>query len=63
MPLSPCKDCPVRHVGCHSDCSKYIHYREEVDKENKIRREKEQMNRLVGEDAYFHNGRRVKRSI
>ncbi len=20
----PCKDCEERHIGCHSDCSKYI---------------------------------------
>ena len=23
---SPCKDCPDRHVGCHSECGKYIAY-------------------------------------
>ena len=63
MSLVPCKDCPERQLGCHSSCSKYLRYRKEVDKENKIRREKEQMNRLVGEDAYFRNGRRVKGSV
>ena len=30
---APCKDCPERHMGCHSKCEKYIEYhkfREEV---------------------------------
>nr|DAH32760.1 MAG TPA: hypothetical protein [Caudoviricetes sp.] len=30
---APCKDCPERHMGCHSECEKYIAYhqfREEV---------------------------------
>ena len=28
---SPCKDCPDRHIGCHSDCDKYINYRKELE--------------------------------
>lgn len=27
----PCdRECPDRHVGCHSECEKYIKYRKEL---------------------------------
>lgn len=26
MKLSPCKDCPDRYLGCHSECEKYIEF-------------------------------------
>lgn len=28
---SPCKDCPDRHVRCHSTCGKYIKFKEDVE--------------------------------
>lgn len=28
---SPCKDCPDRHVRCHSTCCKYIKFKEDVE--------------------------------
>ena len=30
---SPCKGCvaPVRHVGCHGECCKYISYKNSVE--------------------------------
>jgi len=34
---SPCKDCPGRHVGCHSDCERYIAYKEALKLLNEIR--------------------------
>ena len=24
----PCKDCPDRHLNCHSECSRYLCWRE-----------------------------------
>ena len=29
MSKAPCKDCPDRHLGCHSQCEKYKAYTEE----------------------------------
>lgn len=30
-PQSPCFKCPDRHFKCHSSCSRYIAFREELD--------------------------------
>ena len=42
--LPPCKDCPGRHVGCHSECPQYAEFaksmeaiREERDKDLLVR--------------------------
>lgn len=54
----PCKDCPDRKVGCHSQCEKYKAWRAEYDKlKEKIRQDhvvdttirvcKRRMNRVV----------------
>ena len=32
---SPCKGCPDRFVGCHSQCEGYLSYVEEKDKQTK----------------------------
>ena len=40
---APCKNCPERHTLCHSDCVKYIAFREERDR---INREKDRDNRV-----------------
>lgn len=44
----PCKGCPDRYIGCHSDCNGYKewHNLEEVRKE-KIRAAKEQENAIL----------------
>ena len=26
MANAPCKDCPDRHIGCHSECDKFADY-------------------------------------
>lgn len=28
---SPCLDCTSRHIGCHSDCEKYLLFRSNRD--------------------------------
>lgn len=25
---SPCKDCPDRHLNCHSECTRYLRWKE-----------------------------------
>lgn len=31
---NPCKDCPDRHIGCHSDCERYLAWRKVYDEWN-----------------------------
>ena len=31
---NPCKDCPDRHIGCHSDCERYLAWRKVYDERN-----------------------------
>ena len=26
----PCKDCPDRHLNCHSECSRYLRWKEHL---------------------------------
>jgi len=45
---SPCKDCvpPVRQLGCHSRCPKYISWKKDYDeKKEQVRKEKEKYRR------------------
>ena len=37
--LAPCKNCPNRYVGCHSDCADYKEFRKLKDIENQRERE------------------------
>lgn len=40
---TPCKDCPDRHVGCHSpECEKWVKFekRHKADKEKELRKRK-----------------------
>lgn len=38
MAKAPCKLCPDRVVGCHSNCTRYLEYREQQDAENEAHR-------------------------
>ena len=31
MKMSPCKDCPDRHLACHDECDKYKEWKAYVD--------------------------------
>ncbi len=53
---SPCKNCPDRHLGCHSECEKYIAY----DILNNIRREAEHRKKHT-EDDLFKTSRHSKK--
>ena len=42
--VSPCKDCPDRTLGCHSNCEKYIAFQQNLAEEKALayeRRRKE----------------------
>ena len=36
MIQSPCKDCPNRHLKCHSECQKYQDYRKNLEAEKSL---------------------------
>ena len=38
-PNSPCKDCPDRHMGCHSECEGYKSFEAENEEYKAKRRE------------------------
>ena len=41
---SPCKDCPDRVLGCHSECGRYLAYVEACEKLRKFRSEQLHLN-------------------
>ena len=34
---SPCKNCPDRVLGCHSECGRYLAFQEALEKVRQIR--------------------------
>lgn len=50
---SPCYDCKDRHLLCHSDCSKYAAFRNEIDEYNNTRYKL----KAVNDDVYSTPGR------
>lgn len=41
MKTAPCKDCEERHLGCHSECKRYLEYlneHKEIMAAEKLRR-------------------------
>ncbi len=44
---APCKECPDRKIGCHSECARYITYRAEKDEERAKRMELHRVNEAV----------------
>lgn len=45
---SPCKDCCDRHFNCHSQCEKYLAFKDKVAELNRLIREKK------AEDSAFY---------
>lgn len=37
--MNTCLGCQLRHVGCHSNCSKYLAYKQSIAKANAKRNE------------------------
>lgn len=48
---SPCKDCKNRYLGCHSECEKYIEYKEKKITQGKVL--KTQKINAYNVDSYF----------
>lgn len=41
--ISPCKDCPDRHPGCHDKCPGYAEWKSKLEKVNSERKKYNQM--------------------
>ena len=54
MGNAPCKNCNFRHLGCHSDCAKYIEWKQ-------ILEVKKQQERNYAMEDYLNKkrGRRI----
>lgn len=60
MTKSPCKDCESRKVGCHSQCEKYLNFRDEYEKQKKTIRENKDA--IMKKESYLIDAvRRVKK--
>lgn len=55
---APCKDCPDRHINCHSSCEKYGEYQ----KKNNEQRDKDYKERLVTMQLYEMEQERKRKS-
>ena len=44
-PISPCKGCAERTIGCHGRCEMFRKWREERDKINELKRYNEESHR------------------
>ncbi len=42
IPTVPCKNCKIRHFGCHSDCEKYLKYKAEMERQRILRTEQKE---------------------
>ena len=42
IPSVPCKNCSDRKVGCHSDCEKYLIYKNEMERQRMLRTEQKE---------------------
>lgn len=43
--LSPCMNCKNRKLKCHSNCNKYLLYKEKLNNKNKIIKKKKEKRR------------------
>lgn len=61
---SPCKDCPSRRQGCHSECSRYLLFATFQRYQNSRIREMRSMRRRLTTDAQERTKiRKIKNSI
>ena len=54
IPTAPCKNCKIRHFGCHSDCDGYKQYRKLLEEHNQAEKK-----RKYDEDFYFREKERL----
>ena len=63
---SPCKDCQLRKVGCHSTCSDYIKYSKLCEEQAEIRRKAKRKSNLYratpSAKVYCHSSKLLEQS-
>lgn len=48
---SPCLSCPIRYVGCHSDCEPYLEFSKKCEAERAARLQALEANAIIqGQD-------------
>lgn len=57
VPIAPCKDCPDRHLHCHSECEKYIQF----VKDKKIYDDFVYKQKLANQDLRSYEINKIKR--
>lgn len=57
MKTGPCKQCTERFVGCHSECLKYIDWRQQIDIAKQTK-EKESVYWSYKREKYKRKGQR-----
>lgn len=63
MVTQPCKDCPDRHIGCHSTCDRYTEFcRENQEQKDAIRAIRAEKIQLLNFDPKFEHTVRCKRN-
>ena len=58
---APCKDCPKRKLGCHSDCADYAEFRQDIDYSHKQRRIHAES--FIPSRGYIKNAKSLKRIL
>lgn len=46
---APCKDCPDRYLGCHSECERYADFCRELERIRAARKEGSELNAYQSE--------------
>ena len=59
--IAPCKDCPDRHLHCHSECEKYAEYKEHCTERLKNVRAENNIRGMAIERQIRLNDKRRKR--
>lgn len=49
MSIAPCKNCTLRYVGCHANCSEYLEWAELARSVREAQRHDEHMRNVVNE--------------
>lgn len=50
-PLTPCKDCPDRQIGCHGKCNNYTSWRKIVDDIRRSEQERTRFDQIMIEQC------------
>ena len=63
MVTQPCKDCPDRHIGCHSTCDRYAEFlRENKEQKDAIKAIRAETVQLLNFDPKFAQITKCKRN-